>query len=85
MAWFTSLREIIRKRDGSRVYGCLIHIDRVKHWIGQWSSADQAAIDYNHFVIQEYEDRALKKLNFPASRHRAAELASLGLRHFPSP
>ena len=54
MVGFTGVREIIRKRDGSRVYGCLIHIDRVKHWIGQWSSADQAAIDYNHFVIQEY-------------------------------
>ena len=81
MSRYTGVREKVRS-DGSRMYGCQIHIDGIKRWVGQWASEEQAARAYDYFAIQEYGHRALKKLNFPADRHRAADLAPPGIRHF---
>ena len=81
MSRYNGVREKIR-RDRSSVYGCQIHIDGIKHWVGQWPSEEQAARAYDYFVIEEYGHRAFKKLNFPTDRHRAADLAPPGIRHF---
>ena len=69
------------RADGTIMYGCQIHIGKVKRWVGQWPTEEEAARAYDYFCMHEYgEERALKKLNFPEHRHRVDELAPPGIR-----
>ena len=80
MSKYTGVR-VKPRADGTIMYGCQIHIGKVKRWVGQWPTEEEAPRAYDYFCMHEYgEERALKKLNFPEHRHRVDELAPPGIR-----
>ena len=50
MSRYTGVREKVRS-DGSRMYGCQIHIDGIKRWVDRWPCEEQAARAYDYFEI----------------------------------
>ena len=81
MAGFKGVRACYRKKLGRYVYGCQIHINKRKHWAGQFNTAEEAARAYDYFAVHEYGDKKKDKdLNYPADRHRVNEFIPDGIR-----
>ena len=80
MAGFKGVRESYRNKLGRYVYGCQIHINKRKHWAGQFDTPEEAARAYDYFAVHEYGDKKKDKdLNYPADRHRVNEYIPDGI------
>ena len=85
MAGFKGVRQRYRKKLGRYVYGCQIHINKRKNWVGQWDTAEEAARAYDYFTVHEYGDKKKDRdLNFPHDRHRVNEFIPVGIRQVDS-
>ena len=81
MAGFKGVRESYRKKLGRYVYGCQIHINKRKHWAGQFNTPEEAARAYDYFAVHEYGDKKKDKdLNYPADRYRVDDFKPEGIR-----
>ena len=78
---YKGVRAYYRERLQRFVYGCQIHINKRKHWAGQFDTAEEAARAYDYFAVHEYWDkRKDDQLNFPRDHHRVTELSPPGIR-----
>ena len=75
------LRACYRKKLGRYVYGCQMHINKRKHWAGQWDTPEEARRAYDWFAVHEYGNKKKdEELNYPQDRHRVDQFMPAGIR-----
>ena len=85
MARFKGVRQRYRKKFCWYVYGCQIHINKRKHWTGQWDRAEEVAHAYDYFAVHEYGDKKKDRdLNSSQDRHRVNGFIPVGIRQVDS-